>query len=71
MQRRDGFFEMRKRPVRQTAEIDDIGALIAQIPRSIEDLIDGEQGGIDDLSKDRHILLRKVEGLFGFAEKFR
>ena len=71
LQRLDGFLQMRKGRVRQTAEVDHIGALLHVILRALHDRLDGERRGIDDLGEDLNVVFGHVGGLARPAEILR
>ncbi len=69
--RADRFFQMRKGRVGQAAEVDDVGAFPAIVLRALDDRLDRQRRGIDDLGEDLDIVFGHVDGLGGAAEKLR
>ncbi len=54
----DGVFKVRKRRIRQTTEIDDVGAGGPHRRRPRQDRLDAKRGCVDNLGEDTHILSR-------------
>src|SRR5690348_1897490 len=52
---------MRKRRVRQAAEINDVRARCAHCARALKDCINAERGCIDDFGENSNVVARKVE----------
>ena len=71
LQRGDGLLEMRERRVRQATEIDHIGAALGIVLRALDDGLDRERGGIDDLGEDLDVVFGHVGGLARPAEILR
>ena len=67
----NAVFEMRKPLVRQTAEIDDVGAGSGHPERARNDRIDRQCRSLDDLGEDAHIVAREIDGARPPAEKSR
>ena len=56
-----GVFEMRKRGVRQTSEIDHVGARRPHGYGARDNGIDGQGGRVDDLGEYAHVLAGEIE----------
>ena len=67
----DAVFEMRKPLVRQTAEIDDVGAGSRHPERARNDRIDRQCRSVDDLGEDAHVVSRKIDFSRALAEESR
>src|SRR5262249_55484605 len=56
-----GIFELRKRRVRQAAEIDHVGAGPAHGGGARQDGVDAQRRGVDDLGEDADVVARQIE----------
>ena len=71
LQRAHRLLQMRKRRIGQAAEIDDIGAFVRQVLGALQDRLDGQRRGVDDLGEDLDVVFGHVGGLARAAEKAR
>ena len=67
----NAVFEMRKPLVRQTAEIDDVGAGSRHPERARNDRIDRQCRSVDDLGEDAHVVAREIDCARASAEENR
>ena len=64
----NGILEMRERRIRETAEIDHVGAGLAHLGRTAEDRVDRQGRCFDDLRKDAYVVPRQIGAVPAFAE---
>ena len=62
---------MGERRIRQTSEIDDIGALGAQDFRTNEEGLEANLRRINDLSENAQCMARQIQSRSGLTEKHR
>ena len=67
----DRFLKMWERTVRQTADIDDVGAICSQPPGSFHNFIRRHQCGIDDLGEDEDVVPGQISRPSDLSEEFR
>ena len=71
LERADAVLEMGKRRIRQATKIDDIRARGRHRKRAIQDLVDRQSRGVDDLGEDADVMTGKIDLVCGRAEKRR